>query len=316
MKLIIKGIKEIIHPIVFLVKTYDVLLENLAPLIPDKLFIKLKWRQLMNYSLNLDNPKTFNEKLQWLKLHGRRPEYTQMVDKCEAKKYVAAIIGEEHIIPTIAVYESVEDIDLNALPNKFVLKCTHDSGGVVVCRDKKVLDMESAKQKLQQGLKQKFYWQTREWPYKNVKPRIIAEQYMEDESGYELKDYKFFCFNSRCEFFKIDFDRQKNHHANYFSRDCELMPFGEAHFPPDYNRRLNMPSNLDEMINKAELIAASVNNAFVRVDLYNINGHIYFGEITFYPASGIGKFEPEEWDLKLGEWITLPNEKEEKFIIK
>ena len=308
MTLIIKGIKELVHPRIFLKKSYDVLLENLAPLIPDKLFIKLKWRQLMNYSLNLDNPKTFNEKLQWLKLHDRRPEYTQMVDKCEAKKYVAAIIGEEHIIPTIAVYESVEDIDFNALPNKFVLKCTHDSGGVVVCRDKKVLDMESAKQKLQQGLKQKFYWQTREWPYKNVKPRIIAEQYMEDESGYELRDYKFFVFNGRCEYFKIDFDRSTNHHANYYNRDCSLAYFGELHYPPIYETNLSIPSNITRMIELSEKLAAQIKSSFVRIDFYNVKNSIFFGEITFFPASGVGQFTSDEWDMKLGQLIKLDNE--------
>lgn len=306
MNLIVKGIKQILNPRVFTHKFYGVILDTIAPLLKDERYLKLRWNYVMGSPLNLRHPQTFNEKLQWLKLYDRRPEYTKMVDKYYAKDYVSGILGKDFIIPTIGVWDSANLIDFNFLPEQFVLKCTHDSGGVVICKNKDSLDRKATIEKLNEGLQSKFFWQTREWPYKNVKPRIIAEKYMEDESGFELKDYKFFCFNGRCEFFKIDFDRQNKHRANYFSRACELMPFGEVICPPDYSRKLNMPSNLDEMINKAELIASTINNAFVRVDLYNINGHIYFGEITFYPASGIGKFEPEEWDLKLGELIQLP----------
>lgn len=284
------------------------ILDRIAFLFADKTFLKIEYYLRIGKTLNLKNPQTFNEKLQWLKLHNRKPEYTQMVDKIGAKDFVSAIIGSEYIIPTIACYDSVEDIDWSTLPNQFVIKCTHDSGGLVVCKDKSSLDLGKAKKTLNWGLKRDYYYQNREWPYKNVPHKLICEKYMEDESGYELKDYKFFCFNGRCEFFKIDFDRQKSHHANYFNRDCELMPFGEVVCPPDYNRELKIPSNIGEMINKAEQIAVSINNAFVRVDLYNINGQVYFGEITFYPASGVGKFEPEEWDFKLGEMIKLPSQ--------
>lgn len=271
----------------------------------DRQYLKYWFKNKMGYYPDLDNPKTFNEKLQWLKLYYRKPILTTLVDKYAVKKYVADKIGEEYIIPTLGVWNSFDEIDFNSLPNQFVLKCTHDSGGLVICKDKSKLDIQAAKVKIERSLATDFYNLGREWPYKNVKPRIIAEKYMEDESGYELKDYKFFCFNGKCEFFKIDFDRQKSHHANYFNCACELMPFGEVICPPDYNRELKMPSNIGEMTNKAEQIASSINNAFVRIDLYNINGQIYFGEITFYPASGVGKFEPDEWDLKLGELIDL-----------
>ena len=271
----------------------------------DRQYLKYWFKNKMGYYPDLDNPKTFNEKLQWLKLYYRKPILTTLVDKYAVKKYVADKIGEEYIIPTLGVWNSFDEIDFNSLPNQFVLKCTHDSGGLVICKDKSKLDIQAAKAKIERSLATDFYKLGREWPYKNVKPRIIAEKYMEDESGYELKDYKFFCFNGKCEFFKIDFDRQKSHHANYFNCACELMPFGEVICPPDYNRELKMPSNIGEMTNKAEQIASSINNAFVRIDLYNINGQIYFGEITFYPASGVGKFEPDEWDLKLGELIDL-----------
>lgn len=312
MSLILKGIKQILTPRVFAHKFYGVILDAIAPLLCDKRYLKQRWNYVMGYPLDLKDPQSFNEKLQWLKLYDRQPLYTKMVDKYEAKKYISSVIGEEFIIPTLNIFESVEEIDFDSLPEQFVLKCTHDSGGVVICKNKNNLDKKAAIDKLNKGLKSKFYWQTREWPYKNVKPRIIAEKYMEDESGYELKDYKFFCFNGKCEYFKIDFDRQKDHHANYYNRYCELMPFGEILCPPDYYRELKIPSNLDEMLNKAELIASSVNNSFVRIDLYNINGHIFFGEITFYPASGFGRFDPEEWDLKLGELIKLPVNEHDK----
>ena len=285
----------------------DLFMERLMYYIgSDRQYLKYWFKNKMGYYPDLDNPKTFNEKLQWLKLYYRKPILTTLVDKYAVKKYVADKIGEEYIIPTLGVWNSFDEIDFNSLPNQFVLKCTHDSGGLVICKDKSKLDIQAAKAKIERSLATDFYKLGREWPYKNVKPRIIAEKYMEDESGYELKDYKFFCFNGKCEFFKIDFDRQKSHHANYFNCACELMPFGEVICPPDYNRELKMPSNIGEMTNKAEQIASSINNAFVRIDLYNINGQIYFGEITFYPASGVGKFEPDEWDLKLGELIQLP----------
>lgn len=284
----------------------DLFMERLMYYIgSDRQYLKYWFKNKMGYYPDLDNPKTFNEKLQWLKLYYRKPILTTLVDKYAVKKYVADKIGEEYIIPTLGVWNSFDEIDFNSLPNQFVLKCTHDSGGLVICKDKSKLDIQAAKAKIERSLATDFYKLGREWPYKNVKPRIIAEKYMEDESGYELKDYKFFCFNGKCEFFKIDFDRQKSHHANYFNCACELMPFGEVICPPDYNRELKMPSNIGEMTNKAEQIASSINNAFVRIDLYNINGQIYFGEITFYPASGVGKFEPDEWDLKLGELIDL-----------
>lgn len=305
-KILIKIVRYICNPKEFLC----VLLNIIAPLIKnDESFIKMKWKLCMDYPLNLENPQTYNEKIQWLKLYDHNPDYIKMVDKIEAKKHVASILGEEYIIPTLYVYDSVEEIDFEKLPNQFVMKCSHDSGGVVICKDKEKLDKNNAFERIRKGLKTNYFYQNREWPYKNVKPRIIIEEYKEDESGYELKDYKFFCINGKCEFFKIDFDRQKSHHANYFNRTGVLMPFGEASCPPDNNRILMIPSNLNEMINKAEQIAYYINNTFVRVDLYNINGQVYFGEITFYPASGIGRIEPEEWDKVIGEMIILPYSK-------
>ena len=281
------------------------LLHKTARLWPDKLYLRLKFRLVMGQKLDLKNPKTFNEKLQWLKLYNRRPEYTMMVDKYAVKQYVADKIGDEYIIPTLGVWDSVESIDWDSLPNQFVLKTTHGGGGcgVVICKDKSTFDIETAKQKLQKSLDSDIYLNFREWPYKDVPKRIIAEQYMADESGIELKDYKFFCFNGRVQCFKVDFDRFISHKANYYDREGSLLPFGEKVFPPDFDRVFDKPKNFDSMISLAERLSEDV--PFVRVDFYNSNGNIYFGEITFFPAAGMGKFEPEDWDEKLGEWINL-----------
>ena len=270
----------------------------------DEWYIKTRYRLYVGKKLRLDAPETFNEKLQWLKLYDRKPIYTTMVDKCEAKKYVADIIGEEHIIPTIAVYDRVEDIDFDALPDQFVMKCTHDCGGLVICKDKGKLDKKTAVGKLRKCLNSKYYLRTREWPYMNVKPRIIAEQYMEDESGYELKDYKFFCFNGVVKCLKVDYNRYIDHHANYYDRDMNLLPFGEVVCTPDFNHVIEKPKNLEKMIELAEKLSKGM--PFLRVDFYNISGKIYFGELTFFPASGMGKFTSEEWDYTLGSWIKLP----------
>lgn len=269
----------------------------------DRLYLKMMYYLQFGRSLDLNNPKTFNAKLQWLKLYNRNPEYIKMVDKYEAKKYVSSIIGDEYIIPTISVYSSVEEIDLEKLPMQFVLKCTHDSGGVVICKNKDSFDIKESFDKLRRGLKYNFYYANREWPYKYVKPRIIAEQYMEDKSTGELRDYKFFCFNGVVKFFKIDYDRFVNHHANYYSPNGDLLPFGEARISPIPNKQLSLPSRLYEMISFAEKLSENI--PFLRVDFYEIDGHVYFGELTFFPDSGYGKWTSCEWDNKIGEYIDL-----------
>lgn len=276
-----------------------------APLLSDEFFLKQMFKLCIGHPLNLNSPRTFNEKLQWLKLYNRRPEYTQMVDKVEAKKYAAAIIGEEHIIPTLAVYDRVEDIDFEALPNKFVLKCNHNSGlGMYVCKDKNSMDEALVKKNLHKGLKEDYYTYSREWPYKNVKRRIIAEKYMEDAALHELRDYKFFCFNGKVKVFKIDFDRHIEHRANYYDTGGNLLPFGELICMPEPDRQIEIPGSLPKMISLAEKLADGC--PFMRVDFYECCGKVYFGEITFFPASGTGQFVPEEWDYKLGEWLALP----------
>ena len=281
-------------------------LYRLAPYIRnDKTFLKMKWKLYMDYPLNLDNPQTFNEKIQWQKLHDRKPEYTKMVDKYEAKEYVAGIIGREHIIPTIAVYDKVEDIDFDALPNQFVLKCTHDSGGIVICKDKSKLDRNAALRKLQMGLKTKFFYQNREWPYKDVKPRIIAEQYMVDESGYELKDYKWFCFDGEPKALFIASDRgsaTEETKFDFFDMDFQHLPFTNGH--PNASKQIVKPKGFEKMKELAGKLSKGLMQA--RIDFYDINGKIYFGEITFSHWSGMKPFVPREWDYKFGSYMTLP----------
>lgn len=278
------------------------LLIKTARFYPDRLYLKMLFPLRTGYKLNLKNPQTFNEKLQWLKLNNRKAEMVKMVDKVDAKEYVAKIIGEEYIIPTLGVYNSVDEIDFNKLPNQFVLKCTHDSGGIVICSDKSKLDIEAAKDKLRRGMKVNYYYQNREWPYKQVKPRIIAEQYMVDESGYELKDYKFFCFDGEVKLLFIASDRGSKTEEtkfDFFDTNFNHLPFTNGH--PNSKKKITKPQGFDEMKKIAALL--SKGHPHLRVDLYDINGKIYFGELTFYHWSGMTTFEPMEWDYKLGEWI-------------
>ncbi len=271
----------------------------------DAEFSKRVFYYSMNRPLDLDNPKTFNEKLQWLKLYDRNPKYTTMVDKYEAKKYVADIIGEEYIIPTYGIWDSPDEIDFDNLPNQFVLKCTHNSGlGMCICKDKASLDIKKVKKELKKGLKQNYYYGNREWPYKNVKPRIIAEKYMVDESGTELKDYKVFCFNGEPELIEVDFERFIKHQRNFYTTDWQFIDM-ELLYPNSPSREFKKPDKLDEMLDKARILSKDIPH--VRTDFYVINEKIYFGEITFFHESGCGKFTPEEWDEKLGDMIKLPN---------
>lgn len=269
----------------------------------DEEYLAKLYRAHLGKDLQLVHPVTFNEKLQWLKIHDRKKEYTTMVDKYAVKEYVSSTIGEKYVIKTLGVWKCFDDIDFDLLPNQFVLKCTHDSGGLVICRDKAKLNKNKARKKINKCLKKNFYYIGREWPYYDVVPRIIAEEYMQDNTG-ELRDYKFFCFNGVPKIYKIDFDRFNNHRANYF--DCSndrLLHFGEKNCPPDYCRELQLPENIELM--KKLACKLSENSKFLRVDFYEANGKVYFGELTFYPASGFGEFTDEAWDEKLGDWLEL-----------
>lgn len=268
----------------------------------DELYLRILYFLRMGKMLHLNPPVTYNEKLQWLKLHNRHPEYTQMVDKAMAKEYVAGIIGNEYIIRTLGVWDKFEDIDFDTLPNRFVLKCTHDSGGLVICTDKDKLDISKAKKKINKSMRRNYFCGTREYPYKNVQPRIVAEEYMVDESGTELKDYKFFCFDGKVKMMFVATGRPYDTRFDFYDMEFKHLPFKQGH--PLADRSISKPCGFEKMIHLAEVLSKGIPH--VRVDFYDINGNIYFGEMTFFHFSGCVLFEPSKWDSIIGEWLKLP----------
>lgn len=279
-------------------------------LFSDKLYLKILFRLKMGYRLDLKNPKTFSEKLQWLKLYNRKPEYTTMVDKYAVKKYVADKIGEEYIIPTLGVWDTPEEIDWNSLPNQFVLKTTHGGGGggVVICKDKKSFDKDRAVKILKQSYKSDIYKTLREWPYKKVPKRIIAEQFLENNFSdvsetNDLPDYKFFCFSGEPKYCQVISGRNKNMSIDFYDKEWNHQPFHEPKNYPFAEKQHNKPVSIDDMWQKARML--SQGQPFLRVDFYEIEGKTYFGELTFFPTSGFGDFSPKEWDYKFGEMIKL-----------
>ena len=274
----------------------------------DKNYLSLLYKLETGRNLNLDNPILFNEKMQWLKIHDRKDIYSMMVDKYEAKKYVGKIIGEKYIIPTLGIYDNFEDIDFDALPKQFVIKCTHDSGGLVIVKDKSKLNVTSAKNKINKCLKKNFYWTGREWPYKNVKPRIIVEKYMTDENSSSMKDYKFFCFNGvpKIMYLSEGLENHKTAAMSFFDMNFELVNCKRK----DYKLLKYQPSkprNFEKMKEFASLLSSGIPH--LRVDFYEINGELFFGELTFYTNSGMIPFENEEWNYKMGEMLELPKKK-------
>ncbi len=281
------------------------IIKKLLHFLPDSICIQMMYFYHFHKFANLKDPKTFNEKLQWLKLHDRNPEYTIMVDKYLVKDYVAKKIGDEYIIPTLGVWNSPEEIDFEALPNQFVLKWNHDSGSIVICKDKNVLNVNEAMCKLQRGKKYSGYWYGREWPYKNVEPKIIAETYMEDDLFPELIDYKFMCFDGKVKVIFTCSGRYSSEglRVTFYDREWNKLPFIRHYKACSETQK--KPSTFDKMVFLAEQLATDI--PFVRIDFYEINGKPYFGEITLFPGSGFEPFTPSEWDLKLGDWIKLPD---------
>lgn len=288
----------------FLFKVANKLLYWLCPLLSDKTYLKLMFRLKVGYPLNLEHPRTYNEKLQWLKLNDIHPEYAQLVDKVEAKKIVEKLIGEKYIIPTLGIWNTVDEIDWGSLPASFVIKCTNDSGGIVVCKDKSKLNINKAKTKLKRNWGKNYYTKNKEYPYRHLSPRIIAEEYLEDESGFELKDYKFFCFNGEPQCLFVATGRQKGDtRFDFYDLEWNHLPIINGH--PNADFAIEKPKNFSEMVNVARQLSKGIPH--VRIDLYNIKGEIYFGEMTFFHWSGTTPFEPIEWDYKLGDYIHLPN---------
>ena len=270
--------------------------------IPDEKYLSIAYRIKLGKRLNLTNPETLNEKLQWLKIHDRRPEYTIMVDKYEAKKYISDRIGQEYVVPTLGVWESFNDINFDVLPNQFVLKCTHDSGGLCICLDKSTFNITAARKKIESCLKHNYYWGQREWAYKNVKPRIIAEPYMVDESGVELKDYKVFCFNGKPDYVEVDFNRWIEHKLNPYDFEWNPLNFCDKS-KNDYSANIPKPKRIKDMYRLAEKLSEGY--PFLRVDFYAIYDRLYVGELTLCPGSGFIQFDPKEIDYKYGKKLKI-----------
>ena len=271
----------------------------------DEKYLKYRFRICVGNALNIDNPLSFNEKLQWLKLNDRKPIYTMFVDKYEVKKYVARTIGKEYIIPTYGVWEHFDDIDFDSLPRQFVLKCTHDSGGIIIVRNKQDFNRKAAKRKIERCLRKNFYYVGREWPYKNVKPRIIAEKYMEEKNQSQIYDYKIFNFDGEPKIIQVDYDRFKSHKRNLYNTNWDYIK-AAIEFPTDENRVINKPQSLNEMLVLARKLSKKIPH--VRTDFYEIDGHVYFGELTLYHGSGFERFTPESFGVELGKMLKLPNE--------
>ena len=287
---------------------YKRLVKRALRVLPDGTYLRLRYLIAFRKPLHLKNPRTFNEKLQWLKLYDRNPEYTRMVDKLEAKKYVAERIGEEYIVPTLGVWDRFEEIDFDALPDQFVLKCTHDSGGLVICKDKKSLDLDAAREKITACLKENYYWDYREWPYKNVKPRIIAEPYLRDDETGELRDYKFYTFGGEVKALLIISGRDTpDAGGDYF--DAEFHHLDMQWGYKNAKALPSPPKSMEEMIRLAQLLSKSTPE--LRVDFYEINGKPFFGEMTFFDGGGFEKIVPEKWDRIFGDWVILPQKRSE-----
>lgn len=270
----------------------------------DESFLKRKYYYKFGEKLSLDKPITFNEKLQWLKINDRNPAYTMMVDKYRVRNYITEKIGKEYLVPLVGVWDKPEDIDFSLLPQKFVLKCNHNSGkGICICKDKDKLDIKQVKKELTRGLRQNYYYHGREWPYKDVPRKIICEEFL-DNNGKDLPDYKLMCFNGKvqCSFVCTDRFSRKGLHVTFFDRDWNVMPF-ERHYP-SHKQGLPKPRQYEKMVELAETLADKI--PFVRVDFYEVEEKIYFGELTFFPGSGFEEFTPKEWDVKLGNLLILP----------
>lgn len=283
---------------------YELYFTPIVKMLPDKLFCQIHYWISCKKSLNLKDPQGFNEKLQWLKLYYRKDQFTQMVDKYEAKQLVEEKIGKEYVIPALGIWELFDDIDFETLPDKFVLKCTHDSGGIIICRDKSQFDIESARRKLTSSLCKNYYYLGREWPYKNVKPRILAEPFMQNTEKEHLDVYKIMTFNGIPRIIQvIQNDKTEMESIDYFDCDWNLLNLRQDF--PNSKIPLNKPKSLDVMLELASVLSEGF--PFLRVDFYEINGEVFFSEFTFYSDCGLAPFVPSEWDNILGNWIELPN---------
>lgn len=293
-KKLFKGIK---NPALVLLYLLDL---KIARLIPDKAYLKAKYWLMTGKKLNLKAPLTFNEKLQWLKLYDRKPEYRQMVDKYAVREYIAAVIGDDYFVPQLAVYDHADEIDWDALPLQFVLKCTHSSGRNIICTDKSALDFVKAQKELDNWLREDWYWWGREWPYKHIKPRIVCEAFISD-AGKPPNDYKVLCFHGKARLIELHIDRFGNHTQDFYDDKWNKLTISQCGTSSD--QVYEKPALLEEMITLSEKLAA--NHVHLRVDWYMIEDKLYFGELTFYDGSGFDSFDDEKDEILMGSWISL-----------
>lgn len=277
-------------------------LMGISPLMGDELYLKIFFFLKTNYTLDLKNPRTFNQKLHWLNLNYRNPIMKEMADKYDVKDYVTKTIGDEYVIKTLGMWHSFDEIDFSGLPNQFVLKTTHDSGGIVICKDKAVFDKDKARKKIDKHLRTNLFYKYREWVYKELSPKIIAEELLVDESGVELKDYKFFCFNGIPKALFVATGRQAGNTCFDFY-DIQFNHLEIIQGYPQSGIKLSKPKNFSLMVELAGKLSQGLPH--VRVDLYNIDGRILFGEMTFFHFGGVEPFNPRKWDYEFGEWIDL-----------
>ncbi len=278
---------------------------GLLNFVPDETYIKIIFNAEMGYRLNLEHPKTYNEKLQWIKLYDRKPEYTIYADKYKVREYISEKIGDKYLIPLIGMYKKAEDIPWNELPERFVLKCNHASGTNIICMDKSKLDIPSAEKQLNAWLKKNAFWSGREWCYKDIEPCIICEEYLETDDGLTPNDYKFMCFNGVPKLIQVHHDRYGNHTLDFMDENWKKT--GIVQGPPNSTDEIPKPDEFDEMMEIARILSKDM--YYARVDLYIVRHQVLFGEITMYPTSGFCLFDDPQTDIMLGEWIKLPTDK-------
>ena len=277
---------------------------------PAKIFLSVRYRVVFGKWINWNNPKTFNEKLQWLKLFYYGKSEADLVDKLKVKNHIEKVLGEQYVLPTIKVWDSADEIIFDQLPEEYVLKCNHDSGSVYFSTNFSSLDQKTIKDNLNKKLRTNYYWSGRETPYKYVIPKVFAEPLMRCTNVKDLYDYKFFCFNGVPRVFRVDFNRFVEHHANYYDVEGNPITLGVKSFPPSFEIELQIPDNLSEMVEIARKLSRDL--PFARIDLYNIDGQILCGEITLFPGAGFSVFIDDKWDEQLGSWLELPPKRNNK----
>ena len=286
-----------------LLSLYNAYWESMARLMSDEAYLKFIYKQRFHRELDLQNPQSFNEKLNWLKLYDRNPLYTQLADKYRVKQIVADKIGTKYVVPNYGVWKRFDDIDFESLPNQFVLKATGDSSGVIICKDKSTFDKRKAKKRLNHSMHTNYFYRTREWPYKNIKPQIIADMLLDEGTGHELRDYKFWCFNGEP---KVMYFTNKGAHITENFYDMDFNPVLDIdHGFPRVQPEFEKPICFDEMKNLASKLSQGI--PFVRVDFFFVGGKVYFGEFTFYDWAGLFPFKNYEMDLRIGESLVLPS---------